>query len=153
MSKANIDIQVVKAIYVSDNVARHPVHGTTYPTGFGRPLNYGWRKPGDVFNVAVSDVIKQPDRYYAYPCNKPFIINGNMLENPCGERDVQPAGRLIDIPGIGEKIAEKLVANGIETQEDVYENLTLEVMQELQIPPRSRTAIAEWKENRLKLQN
>jgi predicted flap endonuclease-1-like 5' DNA nuclease len=54
-------------------------------------------------------------------------------------------GMLEDIPGIGPKIAEKLVGMGINTQEDVLNNVDDEILNSL--PPRARTAIKEWQES------
>ena len=137
-------VDVVRAIFQSTNAARQSVYGGSRI--LGRPQNYGYRKPGDVFDVLVADVVARPDSFTAYPCDKPFIIKGEKVENPCGDMGVKEQhGMLEDIPGIGPKIAEKLVGMGINTQEDVLNNVDDEILNGL--PPRARTAIKKWQES------
>ena len=136
-------IEMVKVVYSSTNTARHDVVGTSRI--LGRPMQYGYRKDGDVFNVAVQDIILRPDSFLAWPCRERFIINGNVLENPCGEMEPEVRfGAIEDIPGIGSKIAERLTSMGILTPEDVLHNVDDEVLKSL--PPRSRTSIKKWQE-------
>lgn len=139
--KIDPNVKVVRAIYVSTNIARHSLYGGSRV--LGRPQNYGYRKPGDVFDVIVNDVIANPTSFNAYPCNKPFIIRGNKVEVPCGEIEPEErVGDIEEIPGVGKKIAKRLADIGIFTQEDVLNNVDEEILNNF--PPRSRSAIREW---------
>lgn len=138
------ETEVVRVIYVSTNAARTQIYGASRTLG-GHPYNYGYRKPGDVFDAIVQDVILRPDMFHAYPCDKPFIIKGKSLENPCGDVGTKKQhGMLEDIPGIGPKIAERLVGMGINTPEDVVNNVDDDILNGL--PPRARKAIKEWQD-------
>lgn len=145
MAKETLTVESVKIIYNSLNKARHPVSGTTIVPALQRSMRYGSRKAGDVFDVAVQDVLAKPDLFLAYPCGKPFVIDGGKLENPCGTRQsvLKDAGQLTDIPGIGKKMAERFQDNGIITQSDVMQ-LSEEAMFEIKVPPASRKKILEW---------
>ena len=137
-------VEVVRAIYTSANRARTSVYGGSRT--LGRAQSYGYRKPGDVFDVLVNDVIARPGMFNAYPCDKPFTINGTKLENPCGDVGVKEQhGMLTDIPGIGPKIAKRLVGLGIVNQDDVLNNVDDEILNKL--PPNSRTSIQKWQES------
>lgn len=139
--KLDHKVEVVRAIFVSSNVARQSLYGGSRV--LGRPQNYGYRKPGDVFDVLVPDIIARPDRFNAYPCNLPFIIKGDTVEVPCGDIEVEEkVGDIEDIPGVGPKIAEKFAAMGIYTKEGVLNNVDEEILNGL--PPRARKAIKEW---------
>lgn len=143
-----VSIPMVKVIYHSLNVAKHKVYGVNKLFG-GRSLNYGWRKPGDVFEVAEKDVISKPQEFYAYPCDEPFRVEGGKLVNPCGKvQSVEKVGgNLTDIPGVGPRVAQKFLDVGLDTQEKIAKNLTEELMQELQLPPMSRNKLREWLES------
>lgn len=140
-----LTIETAKIIYNSPNSARHSVSGTTIVPALARSMRYGYRKPGEVFEVAEQDIIARPDLYLAYPCGKPFKIEGKKLVNPCGSREsvIQDVGQLTDIPGVGKKMAERFQDNGIVTKSDVM-GLTEEMMFEIKVPPASRTKILEW---------
>lgn len=150
MSKKQTKIPMVKIIFKSSNKARQSVFGATKSFG-GRPFSYGWRKPGDVFNVAEADVIARLDMFNAYPCDEPFTTDRGKLINPCGKMESveKVGGTLEDIPGVGPRMAEKLIDVGLETQDDVLKKLTPDLMKELKVPPKSRTAITEWQESQL----
>ena len=139
--KIDPKIEVVRVIYKSTNAARSQLYGGSRV--LGRPQNYGYRKPGDVFDVIVNDVAAQPNLFAAWPCNLPFIIKGTKVENPCGEMEPEErVGTIEGLPGIGKKTAERLAAMGIYTEEDVLNNVDDEILNGL--PPRSRKAIKEW---------
>ena len=144
IEKLDSTVEVVRVIFKSTNKARQSLYGGSRI--LGRPYNYGYRKSGDVFDALVSDVIARPDSFNAYPCDKPFIIEGNELKNPCGDMGVKEQhGMLEDIPGIGPKIAEKMASMGINDQEDVLNNVDDEILNGL--PPKARKAIKEWQES------
>ena len=135
------NIEVVRVIYVSSNKARTSLFGGSRV--LGRPQNYGYRKPGDVFDVIVNDVIANPLKFNAYPCNKPFIIKGSRVEVPCGEIEPEEKhGTIQGLPGIGAKTAKRLNDMGIYTPEDVLNNVDDEILNGL--PPRSRSSIKKW---------
>lgn len=137
-------IKMVKVVYVPLNTARHSLFGGSRILG-GRPIDYGYRKQGDVFNVAVADVILSPSLFVAYPCRDPFIIKGDNVEVPCGTIEpTESQGTIEGIPGIGKKIAKRLNDMGILTPDDVLKNVDDEILNNL--PPRSRGSIKKWQE-------
>lgn len=136
-------IEMVKVVYVTLNTARHSLYGGSRV--LGRPINYGYRKRGDVFNVAVSDVIVNPSLFVAYPCKKPFIIKGDTVEVPCGTMEpTESQGTIEGLPGIGKKTAKRLNDMGILTPDDVLNNVDDKILDSL--PPRSRSSIKKWQE-------
>ena len=140
---SSADIEMVKAVYTPSGSGRHSLYGAS--RALGRPINYGYRKQDDVFNVAVADVILRPDLFIAYPCRKPFVIKGNTVEIPCGDMEpVEQVGTIEGLPGIGKKTAEKLAAMGILTPDDVLSNVDDDILNGL--PPRSRSSIKKWQE-------
>lgn len=145
---SEINIPMVKAVYNPTNEARHPFHGSTKPLG-GRAVDYGYRKKGDVFNVAESDVIARPDLFLAYPCQEKFIIKGSKVVVPCGEEEVKSElaeMSLEDIPGVGPSTADKLVELGLYSAEDVLTKADEDIIE--QLPVAARAKVQEWiKEN------
>lgn len=139
--KIDPDIKVVRAIYVSTNKARTSLYGRSRV--LGRPQSYGYRKPGDVFDVIVNDIVANPSSFNAYPCDKPFIIEGDDVKVPCGKIEPEDRHGMIEgLPGIGKKTAKRLNDMGIYTPEDVLNNVDDEILNGL--PPRSRKAIKDW---------
>lgn len=141
---SQIDIPMVKAIYNPTNTARHPLHGATKALG-GRSVDYGYRKKGDVFNVAESDIVAQPGLFLAYPCEEPFIINGSKVTVPCGAEKVESeldGMTLEDIPGVGPSTADKLVELGLYSPEDVLTKADEGIIG--QLPVASRSKVQEW---------
>ena len=135
------NVEVVRVIYASTNMARSQLYGGSRV--LGRPQNYGYRKPGDVFDVIVNDIVAQPNLFHAWPCDQPFTIENNKVINPCGEMGTEErVGSIEGLPGIGKKTAERLAAMGIFTEEDVLNNVDEKILNGL--PPRSRKAIREW---------
>lgn len=142
--KIDPNIKVMRVIYASTNKARSQLYGGSRI--LGRPQNYGYRKPGDVFDVIVDDIAAQPNLFRAWPCDLPFIIKGTVVENPCGEMEAkEQVGTIEGLPGIGKKTAERLAKMGIYTEEDVLNNVDEEILNGL--PPRSRKAIREWQDS------
>ncbi len=134
------DIKMVKAVYQGSG-GRHSVFGASRV--LGRPIDYGYRSNGDVFNVAVADVIAQPSLFLAYPCRKPFIVKGDEVEIPCGEMEPKDSvGTIEGLPGIGKKTAQRLAKMGIVTPDDVLNNVDDDILNGL--PPRSRSSIKKW---------
>ncbi len=133
-------IKVVKVIY-KGSAGMSTVYGSTLVGG--APINYGYRKDGDVFEVAVDDVIAQPSRFTAWPCDRVFTVKNGKLDVPCGEMEPEDkAGTIEGLPGIGKKTAEKLIAMGIETPDDVLYRVDDKILDGL--PPRSRSSIRKW---------
>ena len=140
MSKKQVPM--VKAIYTTANAARHPLHGSVKILS-GRAVDYGWRKSGDVFNVAEVDIIARPDMFLAYPCKEPFIIKDGKVLVPCGKEKVSDGfDSLEDIPGVGPSAAQKLVDLGLYTPEDVLENADEGILE--QLPAITRKKVAQW---------
>jgi len=104
-------IKMVKVIY-KGSAGMSTVYGSTLVGG--APINYGYRKNGDVFEVAVDDVIAQPSRFTAWPCDRVFTIKNGKLDVPCGEMEPEDVLYRVD-----DKILDGL-------------------------PPRSRSSIRKW---------
>jgi len=139
---AKKQIPMVKAVYVSTNSSRHPVHGPTKAV-LGRAIDYGWRRNGEAFNVAEVDIIARPDMFIAYPCQEPFIIKNGKILVPCGVEEVSDGfDTLEDIPGVGPSTAEKLVDLGLYTPDDVLTKADEGILK--QLPAMSRKKVAQW---------
>lgn len=138
---------MVKIVYDSANTAKHSVFGTERVLG-GRAINYGWRKPGDVFNVSEADIMANLDLFLAYPCKEKFTVEKGKLVSPCGEIGKKEVVNesLEDIPGIGPRLAAKFMDHGLVSQQKVLDLLDDELMEELSVPPASRKKIKEWME-------
>lgn len=143
-------IPMVKVIYSPTNTAKHPLHGTVKVLN-GRSISYGFRKQGDVFNVAVVDIAAHPNNYRAYPCNEPFGWDeGGNIIMPCPDtlEETMVADNLEELPGVGPRVAERLVSAGLVTKEDVANRATDELMSDIGVPPASRKKILEWQQSR-----
>jgi hypothetical protein len=146
VNRVALDIPMVKAMYSTTNVSPEPVYGLTKVLG-GRSIKYGRKRHGDVFNVAIDDVRKQPDKFVA-PCGEPFTFDskGGII-NPCEDEPVAPeikhGADLTEIPGVGPATAEKFAEAGLYTHEDIR-GLTEEQLIDLKVPPLSRKKIKEW---------
>lgn len=133
-------IKMVKVIY-KGSIGMSTVYGSTLVGG--APINYGYHKDGDVFEVSVDDVMAQPSRFTAWPCDRAFTIKNGKLDVPCGEMEPEDKASTIEgLPGIGKKTAQKLAKMGITTQDDVLYRVDDEILNSL--PPMSRKAIKKW---------
>jgi len=150
-NKTDVNIEMVSAMFVTDNVSHEVIYGDARLLG-GRRIKYGKKTNGDVFNVAVADIKARPGRYLA-PCGEPFDFDKNgVIIIPCKDKPVAVetvhGEDLTEIPGVGQATARKFAENGIYTKGDVAK-LSKEELIKIGVPPLSRNKIEEWKLSRL----
>jgi hypothetical protein len=147
--KKKSDIKMVEAIY-RGSAGMSTVYGASRV--LGNPINYGYHKDGDMFNVAVDDIIARPSSFNAWPCNRPFIIRDGKVKTPCTRMEPKesteptesvepPQETIIGLPGVGKKTAETLKGLDIVTKDDLL-YADYKVLDKLS--PASRNGIEKW---------
>jgi len=145
--KKKSDIKMIKAIY-RGSAGMSTVYGASRV--LGNPISYGYHKDGDVFDVAVDDIIARPSSFNAWPCNRPFIIRDEKVKTPCTRMEPKDSAEshpeptletIIGLPGVGKKTAKTLEGLGVTTKDELL-FADYKVLDKLS--PASRKGIEKW---------